>query len=144
MNATDEEIPRAEIQRRMSETIRALEEAGPDPQNTIEAAPPRARRNHMLFIALGLVIALELAVLGVVSRMETFDAAPPVQKSVCESAIGVVESGLSQYRVANRRLPGTLEQLVPTYLPAVPRPGGSSLAYEPQGEGYVLRCTDAG
>ena len=144
MNATDEEIPRAEIQRRMSETIRTLEETGPDPRSTLEAAPARPRRHNLLFIGLGLVIALELAVLGVVARMESFDTAPPAQKSVCESAIGVVESGLNQYRLANHRLPGTLEQLVPTYLPAVPRPNGVSLAYEPQGEGYVLRCADAG
>jgi len=146
MTATGSEMPRAEIRRRMDETLQQLEEQGPPTSQPgeIAAPPPPRRRNWLLFIGLGLVIAAELAVLGVVARMENLEAAPAVAKTPCESALAVIETGVIEYREAHGQAPATLEQLVPDYLPGVPRPSGAVVQYQSQGEGFSLRCDEVG
>lgn len=143
MIATEREMPREEIRRRMDDTIQELYENGPDqPLPGAVAEPPRPRRSRMVIAALALVIGAELAVIGVVSRIEKLEAPPIVSQTPCDNALAAIETGLAQYRAAYGSLPGTLEQLVPDHLAAIPRTTGASVQYQPQGEGFVLSCTE--
>lgn len=143
MTSTEREMPREEIGRHIDHTLQQLDEQRPfEGLPGEEVAPPSSgRRRWLLFAGLGLIIAAELAVLGVSSRMEDLTRATAAAQTPCQTAVRVVELGVSDYRKAHGLAPESLERLVPDYLPAVPQPSGASLQYRAQGEGFSLRCT---
>ena len=55
-----------------------------------------------------------------------------------------VARAIESFRARERRVPGTLDELVPRHLAAVPQdPWERALEYEPHGRGYGLRCRGA-
>jgi hypothetical protein len=131
--------------RRMEKTVQEMREQGDDFEAPTDGAPAPRRNSRIWIGALALAVFAEVAVLGVVSRMESNDAAPvAVAQTPCAIAVDNIEAALTRFRQVEGRVPGTLALLVPGYLPAIPKPAKATIDYQSQGEGYVLRCADAG
>lgn len=131
--------------RRIEETVQEMREQGEDFEVPTNVTPSPKRRSRIWIGALGLAVFAEVAVLGVVAHLES-DVAPPllVAQTPCSTAVDNIETALSRFREVEGRVPGTLALLVPTYLPAIPQPAKATIDYHSHGEGYVLRCADAG
>lgn len=130
-----------DLRQRIQQTVDDMHAEGADFQADGAVAPVARKRLHAWLGILAALIAVELAVIGVAARMEGGDTtALPAAASPCERSLRSVEAALEAFRAEEGRLPGTLQLLVPKHLAAIPKAGGTSVEYEGQGSGYVLRC----
>lgn len=134
------EVLKQDHLRRIEETVQQLRDEGADLPEVDLGLPPKRGRSRLWIGLLSLVVVAELAGMAVVSRLEDHPPAVPVPLTPCEQALETIETALTSFHTAESRLPGTLAALVPTYLPAIPKPGAAPIEYETQGEGYFLRC----
>jgi hypothetical protein len=84
----------------------------------------------------------EFVVLPALENATRREAEAMARLSVAQTALA-----LEMWRAARgERYPGSLEALVPEYLPAIPTSpfNGKPVVYRPRGAGYEVVCTSAG
>ena len=136
------EMPQ-DLRQRIEQTVVQLREQGADFQTDAATAAAAPKRSTAWIAALVILMVAEIGVIALAGRMDGESAPVAREKTPCEQTLANVESALAAFRAEEGRLPGTLELLVPKYLPAIPKVGGHAVEYEGQGEGYVLHCLDS-
>ncbi len=99
-------------------------------------SPPGGRAIPL--VAIAIVLAIGNFALGAYNEGER-------NKSIAESRGVEVIRALSRHKLATGSYPSSLPELVPSYVPALPRcPGGEDFLYRTAAGYYTLACPDIG